>query len=137
MTIASTPVVESVQESRVISSEQIALRAYEIYQERGGSDGADLDDRLQAERELQNRSVSDGHPVVHVDDRLIFEARRITNGANVHKVKELIFAYEQAVCLHNKGWRAHDVSHVACENSLRRYVARHRAANVHTESVEN
>ena len=32
--------------------EKIAARAYEIYQARGGTDGADLDDWLQAEREL-------------------------------------------------------------------------------------
>jgi hypothetical protein len=53
--ISSTPTTESVQDSVQISHEQIALRAYEIYQERGGSDGADLDDWLQAERELQSQ----------------------------------------------------------------------------------
>jgi hypothetical protein len=31
----------------------VALRAYEIYESRGRADGADLDDWLQAERELQ------------------------------------------------------------------------------------
>lgn len=34
-------------------SEAVARRAYEIYQRRGGSDGADLDDWLEAERELR------------------------------------------------------------------------------------
>ena len=34
------------------TDEQIARRAYEIYQARGANDGADLDDWLQAEREL-------------------------------------------------------------------------------------
>lgn len=33
-------------------SEAIARRAYEIYQSRGGYDGADLDDWLEAERQL-------------------------------------------------------------------------------------
>ena len=33
----------------------IARRAYEIYQERGGGDGADVDDWLQAEREIRSR----------------------------------------------------------------------------------
>jgi hypothetical protein len=33
--------------------EEIERRAYEIYQERGGSHGAALDDWLQAERELR------------------------------------------------------------------------------------
>ena len=31
----------------------VARRAYEIYQRRGGNDGADLDDWLAAERELK------------------------------------------------------------------------------------
>ncbi len=35
----------------------VAARAFEIYQERGGTDGMDLDDWLQAERELMNRRV--------------------------------------------------------------------------------
>ena len=35
----------------------IARRAYEIYESRGGTDGADLDDWLQAERELQQLEV--------------------------------------------------------------------------------
>jgi Protein of unknown function (DUF2934) len=32
--------------------EEIALRAYQIYAERGGAHGQDVDDWLQAEREL-------------------------------------------------------------------------------------
>jgi len=35
-----------------LSDAEIAQRAYEIYQNRGCSQGADLDDWLQAEREL-------------------------------------------------------------------------------------
>jgi len=39
-------------------AEDIARRAYAIYEERGRVDGADLDDWLQAERELtQNTSA--------------------------------------------------------------------------------
>ena len=33
--------------------EEIRIRAYEIYMERGGQPGFDLDDWLQAERELE------------------------------------------------------------------------------------
>ena len=33
--------------------DEVARRAYEIYQRRGGGDGADLDDWLAAERELK------------------------------------------------------------------------------------
>ena len=42
---------------RPVSAEQIAQRAYELYLDRGCQDGADLDDWLQAEREL-GRSTS-------------------------------------------------------------------------------
>jgi Protein of unknown function (DUF2934) len=38
--------------ARKPSAEDIARRAYAIYEERGSTDGADLDDWLQAEREL-------------------------------------------------------------------------------------
>jgi len=36
--------------------EQIALRAYEIYLERGGTPGHELEDWTRAERELQQKS---------------------------------------------------------------------------------
>jgi hypothetical protein len=77
------------------------------------------------EPELRRQSRG-SDPRVVLDVHLIFEARRIMNGANVHKVKELIFAYEQAVLLHNIHWPAHDVYHIECEISLRRYLARQR-----------
>jgi hypothetical protein len=35
-----------------VSEQEIATRAYELYQARGANDGSDLDDWLQAEREL-------------------------------------------------------------------------------------
>lgn len=38
-----------------LDRDQVAARAYEIYQERGGTDGMDLDDWLRAERELMQR----------------------------------------------------------------------------------
>jgi Protein of unknown function (DUF2934) len=38
--------------------EAIAKRAYEIYQRRGGSHGADLDDWLEAERQLKHGPTS-------------------------------------------------------------------------------
>ncbi len=39
--------------------ERIAERAYQLYMERGGSDGRDLDDWLEAERELARRKAKD------------------------------------------------------------------------------
>jgi hypothetical protein len=35
--------------------------------------------------------------MVRLDHELVFEARRYITGANVHRVKKMIFAYEQAV----------------------------------------
>jgi hypothetical protein len=40
--------------------------------------------------------------MVRLDHQLLFAARKLFNGANVHRLKELIFAYEQAVDLHNR-----------------------------------
>jgi hypothetical protein len=41
--------------SRVPSNEQIEARAYELYIERGGADGHDVEDWLAAEEELNQR----------------------------------------------------------------------------------
>jgi hypothetical protein len=38
------------------TAEDIARRAYALYEERGRTDGADLDDWLQAERELTHNT---------------------------------------------------------------------------------
>ena len=55
--IAATDVTQSAEEATDAQQsptiEQIQLRAYELYLERGGSDGNDTDDWLQAERELR------------------------------------------------------------------------------------
>lgn len=40
---------------RVVTRQQIAARAYEIYTARGGAHGSDLEDWLQAERELRSK----------------------------------------------------------------------------------
>ena len=37
----------------------IARRAYQLFQERGGADGCDWEDWLQAERELRQRALQD------------------------------------------------------------------------------
>lgn len=42
------------------TDEEIAVRAYHIYLERGGGDGNPSDDWLQAERELADREVIEG-----------------------------------------------------------------------------
>ena len=43
------------------STEEIRRRAFEIYMERGAIHGRDLDDWLQAERELQGTQPPPGH----------------------------------------------------------------------------
>jgi hypothetical protein len=60
---------------------------------------------------------------IHLDQQLIASAHRITTGANIHHVKQLIFAYEQAVGLHNCGWPTHRVYRREHENALRQFVA--------------
>jgi Protein of unknown function (DUF2934) len=41
-----------------VSEDQVAKRAYEIFESRGGRHGADLDDWLEAERQLKQSMVS-------------------------------------------------------------------------------
>jgi hypothetical protein len=41
-----------------VTEEQIAHRAYELYCERGCQDGHDLDDWLQAERDVRSHATS-------------------------------------------------------------------------------
>ena len=50
---ATRPDKENTSAGQAPSHEQIRLRAYEIYLERGGFPGNELDDWLQAERELE------------------------------------------------------------------------------------
>lgn len=56
-----------------VPREQIELRAYEIYLQRGGSDGNEVDDWLQAERELlgAEASATSGTPDANTDVRPI------------------------------------------------------------------
>jgi hypothetical protein len=46
--------------SRDVTNDEISIRAYERYQQRGGEPGRDWDDWLEAERELQARRRSPG-----------------------------------------------------------------------------
>ena len=73
--------------------------------------------------------TSDSQEVsVSLDQRLIYDARNRTNGANVHEMKELIFAYELAVSLHNDGFLTHKTPSYdpTCEIELRRAVLKSR-----------
>jgi len=50
--------IEMSQTGPSISTEEISRRAYELFLERGGADGGDIDDWLRAERELGGRVES-------------------------------------------------------------------------------
>lgn len=50
-----TPSGKRPKSSAQPTREDIERRAYEIYLERGGSEGCEMEDWLQAERELQRR----------------------------------------------------------------------------------
>ena len=63
-----------------------------------------------------------------LDHQLLFEARRLIDGANVHLMKEMIFAYEQAIDLYNPtGHRRYHREH---ETRLRSYVNELRVAKL-------
>jgi hypothetical protein len=53
-------------ESKQVTREQIEVRAYEIYLQRAGSDGSDIDDWLRAEQELlagRDTAAADAGPL--------------------------------------------------------------------------
>jgi hypothetical protein len=62
--------------------------------------------------------------MVRIDQQLLFAARKLVNGANVHQLSGLIFHYEQAVLLHNKQWERHVRYDPGPESALRGFVAR-------------
>lgn len=59
--VQDQPSERGTEDSKVTAGEQevqseIAARAYELYLHRGAGDGQDMDDWLQAEREVRDRS---------------------------------------------------------------------------------
>jgi hypothetical protein len=76
--------------------------------------------------------------MIDLDHRLLYDARRLITGENVHRMKELIFAYEQAVSLHNAGWAVHTISvyDPTTEIELRRSVLQHRIAEFESRLVD-
>ncbi len=50
---AAAQAAASPTQGSALSRDEVARRAYDLYQQRGGADGGDLDDWLQAERDLQ------------------------------------------------------------------------------------
>jgi hypothetical protein len=58
LTASTQAETRQVSVGNVASDEEIRLRAYEIYLERGETPGLELDDWLQAERELHGGTLS-------------------------------------------------------------------------------
>ena len=54
---------------RTISNDEISAAAYERYLRRGGEDGHDLEDWLEAEAELSSESEPSGEPTPTSDER--------------------------------------------------------------------
>jgi hypothetical protein len=79
--------------------------------------------------------------MVQLDTDLLFAAHRITDGANVHNLNEMIIAYKQAVYLHNSGWRGHEKYQHQHELRLRIHICNHRLnqlnARIRTEESES
>src|ERR1044071_4312746 len=70
---------------------------------------------------IQSWPLRSCHKMVQLDHRLLSDARRFITGANVHRVTEMILAYEQAVYLHNCAWGSHCKYESQHETRLRSY----------------
>lgn len=68
--------------------------------------------------------------MVALDHQLLYDARRLITGANVHRLKEMIFAYEQAVDLHNHDWPSHHEYQPRPEHELRMFVSHESLRNL-------
>jgi hypothetical protein len=60
--------------------------------------------------------------MVLLDHQLIYAAHRLLNGANVHHLRGLIFAYQLAVDLCNRHGPKHEIYRLQSEVDLRNYV---------------
>jgi hypothetical protein len=61
--------------------------------------------------------------MILLDHLLLAEARKAVTGANIHRIRQMIFAYEQAVALHNARWPAYRTYQKQYELELRKLVA--------------
>jgi hypothetical protein len=73
--------------------------------------------------------------MVVLDDKLLADARAFIGADDIHRMKELVVLYEEAVSLHNAGWPSHQVYDAHPERVLRREVANHQLAELHTRSA--
>src|ERR1043165_10263555 len=71
---------------------------------------------------VSNRGRKEGHQMMQLDAQLLLDTRRLINSVNGQRLKEMIFAYEQAVDLHNRQYPGHEVYRMRSEVRLRGYV---------------
>jgi hypothetical protein len=62
--------------------------------------------------------------MVQLDHQLLYSANRLFDGTNAHRLRELIFAYEFAVDLHNRQLPGYEIYRIQSEMRLRNYVHR-------------
>ena len=60
--------------------------------------------------------------MVLLDHQLLYAAHRLLNGANVHHLRGLIFAYQVAVDLCNRYGGKHETYRIQSEVDLRNYI---------------
>jgi hypothetical protein len=73
--------------------------------------------------------------MVRLDENLLFEACRCIDASNVHRLKEMMFAYERAVELHNAAHtQGHGQYDAADELQLRSYVVTHHVKKITDKS---
>jgi hypothetical protein len=68
--------------------------------------------------------------MVQLDRRLLIDARRLVDAANGHRLKEMVFGYEQAVDLHNRRYPGHETYRMQSELRLRKYVLHRQTENI-------
>ena len=67
--------------------------------------------------------------MIQLDDKLLADTRLLFNAENTDRLKKMIFDYGQAVDLHNRCCRTHEIYRIQSELKLRRYVhSRHNEA---------
>jgi hypothetical protein len=66
--------------------------------------------------------------MIRIDHELVYEARKLITGANIHRLGQMILMYELAVDLHNRNLPSHKTYNQQYESELRGFVATERLA---------
>ena len=73
--------------------------------------------------------------MLKIDAQLLTNIRRLIDEANGHLVNEMIFAYEQAVDLHNRRWPKHEIYQIQSEMWLRSYVRQRQDETIRRQTI--